>query len=113
MNWRLCFCLAGLAGLLALNTCWAGPMSSTSTVALTPLAAQQAEKDQTASGKVTSVKTNSFSIEAKEGDATKTLDFVTNKDTKIEGELKAGANVQVNYRTEGGKNIATQVTVVI
>ncbi len=111
MNWRLCFCLAGLAGLLALNTCWAGPVSSTSTVALTPLTAQQAEKDQTASGKVTAVKGNSFSIEAKEGDATKTLSFVTDKDTKIAGEIKAGANVQVSYRTEGGKNIATQVTV--
>ena len=107
MNWRLCFCLAGLAGLLALSTCWAGPVSSTST----PLAAQQAEKDQTASGKVTAVKGNSFSIEAKEGAATKTLSFVTNKDTKVTGEIKAGANVEVNYRTEGGQNIATQVTV--
>jgi len=109
MSWRLCFCLAGLAGLLAVNTCWAGPTAST--LALTSWAAQQAGDGQTASGKITSVKTNAFSIEAKEGGATKTLRFETNKDTKVQGELKAGVMVQVNYRTEGGKNIATQVTV--
>jgi len=86
-------------------------MTSASTALWAPLAAQQAEKGQTASGKVTAVKDNSFSIEAKEGDTAKTINFVTDKNTKIDGQLKTGANVQVNYRIEGGKNIATQVTV--
>ena len=39
------------------------------------------------------------------------MTFVVNSSTQTKGDLKAGANVQVRYKTEGKQNIATAVTV--
>lgn len=67
-----------------------------------------AEQTESASGKITAVSSNSFSIETAEGEA---LEFALNADTKIEGELTEGANAQVAYRAEDGKNVAVHVKV--
>ncbi len=111
MKTRWLFCLAGIAGTLAAGTCWAGPYTATPIAVLTAQITQQVDKTQTVSGTITSVGDNSFSIEVKEGDATKTMEFLTNQDTKIEGELKTGATARVTYRVDGNKNVATQVIV--
>ncbi len=98
--------VALFAGIL-----WAAPAKSTSALASASSALQEA-KQQTVTGKVTAVSEDSLTIEFKQGDDTKTMDFVIGDDTKTEGEVKAGANVRVTYRTEGDKNIAIQITVV-
>lgn len=98
--------VALVAGLI-----WAAPAKSTSALASTHSALQEA-KQQSVTGKVTAVSDDSLTIEVKQGDDAKTMDFVINDDTKTEGEVKAGVNVRVTYRTENDKNIATQITVV-
>ena len=70
------------------------------------------------SGKIASVEKDSFTLTLTEKSSvsetpagTKTLTFYIDKDTTIEGKLKVGANAEVTYREEGGKNIAISVRV--
>ena len=65
-----------------------------------------AAAEQSTSGTITAVEENSFTLQAGDGS---TLEFVTDDHTVIEGELKAGAQAEVTYRTEGDKNIAVRV----
>ncbi len=72
-------------------------------------ATPEAAKSQSASGKVTAVAADSFTLAL---DASKTMEFVTNADTKVEGNLAEGATANVTYRVEDGKSIAIKVTIV-
>lgn len=74
------------------------------------LAGSAQAADQTVSGSVTNVSDNSFTIQVA-GEENKTMDFVTNENTRIEGNLEVGSNVEVTYHTEDGNNIATHVKV--
>lgn len=67
-----------------------------------------AAADQSASGTITALGDNAFSLKADNG---ATLQFVTDDNTVVEGELKVGAQATVTYRTEDGKNIAVHVQV--
>jgi len=58
-------------------------------------------------GVVKSVDASSLVITKGKADMT----FVINSGTEKKGDLKAGANVSVRYKTEGKQNIATAVTV--
>ena len=88
--------------------------------------AQTASATQTASplsvsGKITSVKKDSFTL-AVGGSQTsgqqlaqtaeaKSMTFVIDKNTAIEGKLKVSATAEVTYREDSGKNIAISVKV--
>jgi len=89
--------------------------------------AQPASIGQTAaplsvSGKVTAVAKNSFTL-AVGGSQTsagqqiaqtpeaKSMTFMLDKNTTIEGKLKVNANAEVTYREDNGKNIAISVHV--
>ena len=89
--------------------------------------AQPASISQTASplsvsGKITSVAKNSFTL-AVGGSQTstgqqiaqtpeaKSMTFMMDKNTAIEGKLKVNANAEVTYREDNGKNIAISVHV--
>jgi hypothetical protein len=78
-------------------------------------AAQQdtlAKVNQSASGKISAVANDGFSLDIKSGDASSTMQFVTNAKTKITGNLAVGATVNVEYRTDSdGRNVATTVVV--
>lgn len=67
---------------------------------------------KTVSGKVVTVTDEELTIEVKEGEKTKKMEFVLDEETKVEGELKAGVNVQVTYYTDEEDNVATRVVVV-
>jgi Cu/Ag efflux protein CusF len=41
----------------------------------------------------------------------KTMTFMIDKNTTVDGKLKVGANADVTYREEGGNNIAVSVRV--
>ena len=105
-----------LAGLvLAIAVCALVPAS----VVATTVSAQQTPATQTVSGKIASVEKDSFTLtvaseksnldESRAG--TKTMTFHIDQNTAIEGTLKVGANADVTYRQEGGKNIAISVHV--
>ena len=71
-----------------------------------PLAA--AAEQQTASGIISSVGDTSFTLRVDNGP---TMQFITDGDTVVEGELKVGSGATVTYRVEDGKNIAERVQV--
>lgn len=89
--------------------------------------AQVASATQTASplsvsGKITSVKKDSFTLavggsqtsgghQLAQTTETKSMTFEIDKNTTIEGKLKVNANAEVTYREESGKNIAISVRV--
>ena len=89
-------------------------------VATNEQAAEQ--QTQSVSGKIASVEKNSFTLTvgpahtAKQGlqmpeAAPKTMTFVIDKNTTVDGKLQVGANADVTYREDGGKNVAISVRV--
>lgn len=67
-----------------------------------------AAEQQTASGIISSVGDSSFALRVDNGP---TMQFITDGDTVVEGELKVGSGATVTYRVEDGKNIAERVEV--
>src|SRR5215475_13061354 len=64
-----------------------------------------AKVNQSASGKVSAVSNDGISLDVKAGDASWTIQFLTDSKTKITGDLMVGATVTVAYRTdENGRN---------
>lgn len=71
-----------------------------------------AKVNQSASGKISAVANDGFSLDVKVGDTSSTLQFITDAKTKVTGSLSVGAKVSVDYRTDAdGRNIATAVVV--
>ncbi|MGB8322217.1 MAG: hypothetical protein WCE52_04570 [Candidatus Acidiferrum sp.] len=72
---------------------------------------QQATKS--VSGKVTSIGDagKSFSMEVNDGGSKKTLQFAVDKNTQVQGQVKAGTMVVVEYQpTDGGQLLAVSVS---
>ena len=75
---------------------------------------QAAPQTKTASGKITAVAKDSFTLAlagGAESNDPKTVTFFIDQNTAIEGTLKVGANADVTYREENGKNLAISVHV--
>jgi Cu/Ag efflux protein CusF len=82
--------------------------------------AQAAAQTQSASGTISAVDKDSFTITlapsknmvaANPQDAPKSMTFVVDKNTTIEGKLKVGANADVTYRDDNGSHVAIGVRV--
>lgn len=63
------------------------------------------------SGQIASVGDASFTLEVKKSKDSQTVQFEVDENTKVEGKLAVGAQAVVEYRSDGGKNIATHVVV--
>ena len=70
-----------------------------------------ADSLMTASGKVVSMADAAVTLEVKKGEKKKTLSFVTDKETKVEGTLAVGVEAQVTYRQQDGNNVAVTIHV--
>lgn len=103
--------VSALALSLTGNIGWGKATDSALTPASRHLVMQQPAKEQTVSGRVTAVRDESFTVRVNLGEDTKTMEFATDGDTRIQGKLEVGAKARVTYRTENGKNMATQVIV--
>ena len=102
-------------------------VAALSAISPTTSNAQPASTTQTASplsvsGKITSVAKNSFTLavggsqtsagqQIAQVSDTKSMTFMIDKNTTIEGRLKVNANAEVSYREDNGKNIAISVHV--
>lgn len=64
-------------------------------------------------GKVTGVGKENFSIVVTNGKVPQTVQFTVTPDTMIEGKLAVGLIAQVEYKTDGDKNIAVHVIVTV
>ena len=85
---------------------------------------QTASPEQSVSGKISSVEKASFTLTVGQSQTStesrdlqqdpaspKTMSFMLDKNTTIEGSLKVGATADVTYRQEKGSNVAISVRV--
>lgn len=85
---------------------------------------QTASPEQSVSGKISSVEKTSFTLTVGQSQTStesrdlqqdpaspKTMNFMLDKNTTIEGSLKVGATADVTYRQEKGTNVAISVRV--
>lgn len=64
-------------------------------------------------GKVTAIGDggHSFALEVNEGSSTQTMQFVVDKQARVQGTVKVGTPVTVEYEAkEGGQNLALSIT---
>jgi hypothetical protein len=92
-----CFAVAGWSDLRASQ-----PFSS---------AYHPATQSGSVSGKVSAVGAGSFSVDVQKSQDPVSLKFLLDANTKIDGKLKVGATITVDYRTEDVNNIAVHVVV--
>jgi hypothetical protein len=99
---------------------WALP-ARIANVALSQSAAPAAAQLQSASGKIASVETSSFTLETgsamtkgqqlQQAPQSKTMTFQIDKNTSVTGKLVVGSSADVTYRVDGTNNIAVNVAV--
>jgi len=115
--------LTVVSSLVLVAAVWAGPQDS-------PQARPDANKDQNSaqpqsvSGKIASVEKNSFTLNVASSTTSaaghqfsqppgtpKTMTFLIDKNTTVEGTLKVDSNAEVTYRQDNGANVAISVHV--
>jgi hypothetical protein len=62
-------------------------------------------------GRIVSIGDASFSLEVMQGEERKTLEFLVDGNTKVQGKLEVGSQATVEYRSADGKKIAIRVAV--
>lgn len=93
-------------------------LGSTVAVWSVPLNAEPSDQANTVpeakrvSGKIASVGDAEFALEVRQDQKTHTMQFLVDGDTKVEGRLLIGGQATVEFRSEGGRNIATHVSMV-
>jgi len=110
-----------VAGLTLVVTVWAFSPPTTHEAALLSLSSNSnAPQEQSVSGKIASVEKTSFTLTVGQSqtqnlqqnpNTPKTMIFMIDKNTTIDGSLKVGANADVTYRQEKGSNVAISVRV--
>lgn len=113
--------LATLAGAILVVAAWGLPPATTHGSA-PALNNEQTPSTQSVSGKIASIAKDSFTLtvagnqtsadhQLMQQQEPKTMTFIIDKNTAMEGKLKVGASAEVTYREESGKNIAVSVHV--
>ena len=113
--------VSALASLILIPAVWALPATPSTTtrgVSIQDSAPPQAQS-QSVSGKIASVEKSSFTLtvgaaSTNQGrqfqqSAAKTMNFMVDKNTTIDGKLKVGATADVIYREDNGQNVAISV----
>lgn len=110
-----------VAGLTLVVAVWAFSPPTTQEAALLSLSSNlNPPQEQSVSGKIVSVEKTSFTLTVgqsqtqnlqQDPSAPKTMTFVIDKNTTIDGSLRVGANADVTYRQEKGTNVAISVRV--
>ncbi len=116
MNKELRIAFSALASLALAAATFAVPATPKNA----PAAQEQQAQTQSVSGKIASVDKSSFTLTV--GSAAspgqqmsqttpKTMTFMIDKNTTVDGKLQVGANADVTYRQDGGNNVAVSVRV--
>lgn len=73
---------------------------------------QQSEQAKSVTGKVTAVETGgkAFSMEVNQGNSKRTMQFVLDKNTVVQGHIGAGTAATVEYQETGGQFVATNIS---
>jgi Cu/Ag efflux protein CusF len=117
-NWRMGFavlCAAALAIMLApIAPVNANATSHTATAASS---AQVPDQAQSVTGTIASVAKNSFTLtlgsamSQREQTSPRTMMFLIDKNTTVDGKLRVGASADVTYREDNGHNVAINVRI--
>lgn len=112
--------LSVISGSVLAMATWALPVAAPS--AKTAATSQNGVQLQSVSGTVVTVARDAFTLTtpaaapqgmqvAQADDSTKTMMFVIDQNTTIDGKLRVGASADVVYRMDAGNNMAVSVTV--
>lgn len=107
MRFRTALSLATMFVVCFTVASWATPVPDR----LIPARAVPAPDNPSQTGKIASVGDGAFSLEVMKGQDRKTIEFLIDDDTKMEGKLQVGSQATVEYRSADGKNIAVHVVV--
>jgi hypothetical protein len=114
--------LSLISGSLITIGAWALPVTAPSVSSSRAAMPAQSVQLQSASGQIANVSRNSFTLtttgNATQGEAfaqvdntSKTMLFVIDDNTTVDGKLTVGANADVVYREDNGNHMAVSVTV--
>ncbi len=106
MRFRTALSIASLFLVCFTLAVWATPLD-----AKHPLTTDPEPEVQSITGKVASVGDAEFALEVRKDQQAVKVKFLVDGNTKIEGKLSIGAHAIVEYRSEGGYNIATRISV--
>jgi hypothetical protein len=112
---------SAVASLFLAAAVWALPRMH-NTAPTNPANQEAAPQTQSVTGKIASVAKNSFTLtvgsstssqgqQLRQETAPKTMNFLIDKNTTIEGKLQVGATADVTYREDNGNNITISVHV--
>ena len=107
MRFRIALSLATLFVVCFTVASWATPVPDR----LIPVGAVPAPDNPSQTGKIASIGDAAFSLEIKNGQGRKTIEFLVDDGTKVVGKLHVGSQATVGYRSADGKNIAVHVVV--
>ena len=107
MRFRTALCLASLFLVCFTVAAWSTPVPDR----LAPADLTASPDNQSLSGKIASVGDAAFSLEVTKNQDRKTIEFVVDGETKVEGKLTVGSQATVEYRSDNGKNVAVRVVV--
>lgn len=111
--------LTAVTSLAIVATAWAAPQSVPQS---RPDATKQqnSAQPQSVSGKIASVDKDSFTLNlvgqtgqglTEHSNTAKTMTFLIDKNTTVDGTLKVDSNAEVTYRQDNGANVAISVRV--
>ena len=112
-----------ISGALLTVGTWALPPAATHSAVSNQDAPKGSVQLQSVAGTISTVQHNSFTLVTSAGTAVpgehlqqvsndnKTMMFIIDENTTVDGKLKAGANADVIYREDSGNNMAVSVTV--
>lgn len=100
------------AALFSAGVILAGASARTQPIPAAPQADEQTQATKSVSGTVVSIgdKGRSFAVEVNEGDKKQTLQFVVDQETQVQGQVKVGTPVKVEYVAKADQNVARTVT---
>lgn len=107
MRFRTALCLATLLLTFFTVATWSSPTLDRR-LGSDP---QPAPDNQSLSGKIASIGDAAFALEVAKGKEARTVQFLVDDQTKVEGQLTVGAQATVEYRSDAGNNIAVRVVV--
>jgi hypothetical protein len=104
--------LSIISGSFLVIAAWRLPVTAPSSGALNnqPPAARNAAELQSVAGTISTVSPQADNFQEDRAN-TRTMMFIIDKDTALDGRLKVGANADVAYRQDNGNNIAISVAV--
>jgi hypothetical protein len=117
-NWRKGFAVL-VAAALGLTLAMVDPANAntSSDDPARALSAQIPDQAQSVTGTIASVSKNSFTLtlgsamSQREQTSPRTMMFLIDKNTTIDGKLRVGASADVTYREDNGNNVAISVRV--